>query len=225
MARVERAYGGRRKIVWFEIFAGEKAARLYDGEYLPDETLAALLRFAVSIKGPLATPSGGGMRSLNVAIRQRLDLFACVRPVRYFAGVDSPLKNPEKMDVTVFRENTEDIYAGIEWEAQSEGARRGDRLFARRDGGDGDSLSGHFGDRHQADFARGIAPLDRQGRRLRAFSRPQKRDFGAQGEHYEVHRGRLYALGLRVGGGARGEDAGGRPVDDDAASGRRRVGD
>ena len=121
---VERAYGGRRKIVWFEIFAGEKAARLYDGEYLPDETLAALLRFAVSIKGPLATPSGGGMRSLNVAIRQRLDLFACVRPVRYFAGVDSPLKNPEKMDVTVFRENTEDIYAGIEWEAQSEGARR-----------------------------------------------------------------------------------------------------
>ena len=121
---VKSAYDGARQIRWMEIYAGEKAARLYDGEWLPEETLRAMREYVVSIKGPLSTPTGGGMRSLNVAIRQTMDLYACVRPVRYFAGVQSPLKNPEKTDMIVFRENAEDIYAGIEWEAKSAGAQQ-----------------------------------------------------------------------------------------------------
>ena len=124
-AAVQNAYGGKRKIMWMEIYAGEKAAKLSGGgDWLPKETLNAMRDFAVSIKGPLATPTGGGIRSLNVAIRQTLDLYACVRPVRYFPGVESPLKNPEKTGMTIFRENTEDIYAGIEWEAQSAEAKK-----------------------------------------------------------------------------------------------------
>lgn len=124
-AAVQNAYGEKRKIAWMEIYAGEKAAKLYGGEnWLPEETLQAMRDFAVSIKGPLATPTGGGIRSLNVAIRQTMDLYACVRPVRYFAGVESPLKNPEKTAMTIFRENAEDIYAGIEWEAQSAEAKK-----------------------------------------------------------------------------------------------------
>ena len=121
---VKSAYDGARQIRWMEIYAGEKAARLYDGEWLPEETLRAMREYVVSIKGPLSTPTGGGMRSLNVAIRQTMDLYACVRPVRYFTGVQSPLKNPEKTDMIVFRENAEDIYAGIEWEAKSAGAQQ-----------------------------------------------------------------------------------------------------
>ncbi|MBE3562898.1 MAG: NADP-dependent isocitrate dehydrogenase [Hydrogenibacillus schlegelii] len=117
-AAVEKAYGGRRKIVWFEIFAGEKAYRTF-GEWLPDDTLAAVREYLVAIKGPLTTPVGGGIRSLNVALRQELDLYACVRPVRHFRGVPSPVKRPELVDMVVFRENTEDIYAGIEWPAGS----------------------------------------------------------------------------------------------------------
>ena len=124
-AAVKNAYGGKREISWMEIFAGEKAAKLYGGDnWLPEETLQAMRDYAVSIKGPLATPTGGGIRSLNVAIRQTMDLYACVRPVRYFPGVESPLKNPEKTDMTIFRENAEDIYAGIEWEAQSAEAKK-----------------------------------------------------------------------------------------------------
>ena len=121
---VKSAYDGERQIRWMEIYAGEKAARLYDGEWLPEETLRAMREYVVSIKGPLSTPTGGGMRSLNVTIRQTMDLYACVRPVRYFTGVQSPLKNPEKTDMIVFRENAEDIYAGIEWEAKSAGAQQ-----------------------------------------------------------------------------------------------------
>ena len=121
---VKSAYDGARQIRWMEIYAGEKAARLYDGEWLPEETLRAMREYVVSIKGPLSTPTGGGMRSLNVTIRQTMDLYACVRPVRYFTGVQSPLKNPEKTDMIVFRENAEDIYAGIEWEAKSAGAQQ-----------------------------------------------------------------------------------------------------
>ena len=124
-AAVEKAYGGARKIAWMEIYAGEKAAKIYGGEaWLPQDTLDAMRDYAVSIKGPLATPTGGGIRSLNVAIRQHLDLYACVRPVRYFAGVESPLKNPQHTDMVIFRENTEDIYAGIEWQAGTEEARK-----------------------------------------------------------------------------------------------------
>jgi len=116
-AAVQKAYGGKRKVQWIEIFAGEKAASLYDGNYFPDETLAAIKEFIVAIKGPLTTPVGGCFRSLNVALRQELDLYACVRPVRYFPGVPSPLRHPEEVDVVIFRENTEDVYAGIEYKA------------------------------------------------------------------------------------------------------------
>ena len=113
-AAVELVYGGKRKIAWFEVFAGEKAFNEFK-QWLPDETVEAVRDFRISIKGPLTTPVGGGIRSLNVALRQILDLYACVRPVRYFQGVSSPVKHPERMDVIVFRENTEDIYIGIEW--------------------------------------------------------------------------------------------------------------
>jgi isocitrate dehydrogenase len=122
-AAVHKAYGGRRQIAWMEIFAGEKANRLYRGDvWLPEETLQAVREFVVSIKGPLTTPVGGGIRSLNVALRQELDLFVCLRPVRYFKGTPSPLREPQHTDMVIFRENSEDIYAGIEWEAGSEEA-------------------------------------------------------------------------------------------------------
>jgi len=120
-AAVEKAYGGERKIVWYEILAGEKAFE-QTGEWLPEDTLLAIEEFVVAIKGPLTTPVGGGIRSLNVALRQRLDLYACVRPVRYFTGVPSPVVAPEKLDVVVFRENTEDIYLGVEFKADTEDA-------------------------------------------------------------------------------------------------------
>lgn len=113
---VEKAYGSQRKVVWKEVLAGKKAAD-QTGDWLPDETLATIKDCLVAIKGPLETPVGEGIRSLNVALRQELDLYACLRPVRYFKGVPSPLKHPEKTDITIFRENTEDIYAGIEWES------------------------------------------------------------------------------------------------------------
>jgi len=118
-AAVEKAYGGKRKVHWCEVFMGEKAAGIYDGDYFPDESLAALRDLVVSIKGPLTTPVGGGFRSLNVSLRSALDLYACVRPVRYYPGVPSPLKNPELVDVVLFRENTEDVYSGIEYPAGS----------------------------------------------------------------------------------------------------------
>lgn len=124
-AAVKQAYGGKRAISWMEIYAGEKATRLYDPDtWLPDETLAAAKEFVVSIKGPLTTPVSGGIRSINVALRQLLDLYVCLRPVRYFQGVPSPVRHPEKVDMTIFRENSEDIYAGIEWEAQTKEARK-----------------------------------------------------------------------------------------------------
>jgi isocitrate dehydrogenase len=122
-AAVERAYGGRRRVAWFEVFAGEKAFNTF-GEWLPNDTVDAIRDFRVAIKGPLTTPVGGGIRSLNVALRQILDLYACVRPVRYFEGVPSPVRHPEKMDVVIFRENTEDVYIGIEWKSGTPEARK-----------------------------------------------------------------------------------------------------
>ncbi len=121
-AAVEKAYGGRRKIAWMEIYSGEKAAELYDGNYMPEETFDAMREYLVGIKGPLTTPIGGGFRSLNVTLRQVLDLYACVRPVLYIPGTPSPMREPEKMDIIIFRENTEDVYSGVEWPAGSEGA-------------------------------------------------------------------------------------------------------
>lgn len=124
-AAVAKAYGGQRKIAWMEVFAGEKSTRIYGPDvWLPDETLDVVKEYVVSIKGPLTTPVGGGIRSLNVALRQQLDLYVCLRPVRYFKGVPSPVREPEKTDMVIFRENSEDIYAGIEWEAGSEGAKK-----------------------------------------------------------------------------------------------------
>jgi isocitrate dehydrogenase len=117
-AAVKKAYGGKREIVWFEVYAGEKANKVYEKEiWLPDDTLKAITEYRVGIKGPLTTPVGGGFRSINVALRQMMDLYACVRPVQYFTGVPSPVKKPELVDMVIFRENTEDIYAGIEYKA------------------------------------------------------------------------------------------------------------
>ena len=124
-AAVQKAYQGQRSIAWMEVYAGEKSTRIYGNDvWLPKETLEAVREFVVSIKGPLTTPVGGGIRSLNVALRQELDLYVCLRPVRYYAGTPSPLKEPEKTDMVIFRENSEDIYAGIEWAARSAEAQK-----------------------------------------------------------------------------------------------------
>ncbi|MGB7816398.1 MAG: NADP-dependent isocitrate dehydrogenase [Methylotenera sp.] len=124
-AAVSKAYGGARKIAWMEVFAGEKATKVYDANtWLPTETMKAVRDYVISIKGPLTTPVGGGIRSLNVTLRQELDLYVCLRPVQYFTGVPSPVKHPEKTDMVIFRENTEDIYAGIEWAAGTDEAEK-----------------------------------------------------------------------------------------------------
>ncbi|MDP3187999.1 NADP-dependent isocitrate dehydrogenase [Limnobacter sp.] len=124
-AAVAKAYGGKRKISWMEIYAGEKSTKVYGPDvWLPEETLQVLKDYVVSVKGPLTTPVGGGIRSINVALRQQLDLYVCLRPVRYFAGVPSPVKEPHKTDMVIFRENSEDIYAGIEYEAETDKAKK-----------------------------------------------------------------------------------------------------
>ena len=133
-AAVEKAYGGKREISWMEIYAGEKAAGIYDGNYMPEETFEALREYLIGIKGPLTTPVGGGFRSLNVTLRQVLDLYSCIRPVRWFEGVPSPVKKPQDVDVVIFRENTEDIYAGIEFEAGTEENEKLATVPARRNG-------------------------------------------------------------------------------------------
>jgi isocitrate dehydrogenase len=155
-AAVARAYDGAREVAWMEIFAGEKATREYgSGQFLPEETVDALRRFVVSIKGPLATPIGGGFRSLNVSIRQALDLYACVRPIRYFPGVQTPLKDSELVSMVVFRENTEDIYSGIEWPA---GSPEGLKLIKFLQ----DEL-GVTGIRFPSSAGLGIKPVSREG--------------------------------------------------------------
>src|SRR5690606_41706224 len=151
-AAVEKAYDGQRRIEWMEIYAGEKAYRV-TGEWLPDETLDALRAFRVGIKGPLTTPVGGGIRSLNVTLRQVLDLYACVRPVRYIPGTPSPMREPEKMDIVIYRENTEDVYSGIEWPAESAGAQALIRY-----------MSEELGKEIRPDPAIGIKPVSEFGR-------------------------------------------------------------
>ena len=154
---VEKAYGGKCKITWFEIFAGEKALGVYgDDQWLPQDTLDAIEDHVVSIKGPLTTPVGGGIRSLNVAIRQKLDLYACVRPVRYFDGVASPVKSPEKLNVVIFRENTEDVYAGIEWK---EGSKEAEALIRHLNSGPAKGL----GKTIRTDSGIGIKPISVTG--------------------------------------------------------------
>ncbi len=134
-AAVEKAYAGKRKISWMEVFAGEKATQVYDSEtWLPEETLNAVRDYVVSIKGPLTTPVGGGIRSLNVALRQQLDLYVCLRPVRWFDGVPSPVKRPQDTDMVIFRENSEDIYAGVEWQAGTPEADKVIKFFTEEMG-------------------------------------------------------------------------------------------
>src|SRR5712675_3363567 len=127
-AAVQKAFGGRRKIAWMEVYAGEKSFKQFNS-WLPDDTVEAFREYYVGIKGPLTTPVGGGIRSLNVALRQLLDLYVCLRPVRWYKGVPSPVKHPEKVDIVIFRENTEDIYAGIEFEAGTEDNKKFLELF------------------------------------------------------------------------------------------------
>lgn len=155
-AAVEKAYGGARRIAWMEVYAGEKATQVYGPDtWLPDETLEAVRRYVVSIKGPLTTPVGGGIRSLNVALRQQLDLYVCLRPVRWFAGVPSPVIRPDEVDMVIFRENSEDIYAGIEWQA---GSPEADRLIRFLKDEMGVSRL-----RFEQDCGIGIKPVSREG--------------------------------------------------------------
>ncbi len=186
-AAVEKAYGGKRAIRWFEIFAGEKAFRQFN-TWLPDDSVAAARDLRVSIKGPLTTPVGGGIRSLNVALRQILDLYACVRPVKYYQGVPSPVKHPEKLDIVIFRENTEDVYAGIEFKQGSEDAARliaflnDDLLQGRQEKGArrfGRWHQAHLHLRHQAAGALRHPQRDGDG--------PQNGHARPQGQHPEVH--------------------------------------
>ncbi len=155
-AAVDKAYGGRRRISWMEVYAGEKANNLMN-TWLPDETVAACREYLVSIKGPLTTPIGGGIRSLNVALRQMLDLYVCLRPVRWFVGVPSPVRAPEKVDMVIFRENTEDIYAGIEFEAGSADNKKFLELFKQ-------AFPKHYGKiRFPESTGIGIKPISREG--------------------------------------------------------------
>ncbi len=152
-AAIEKAYGGRRKIEWMEVFAGEKAITVYgENVWLPDETIEAIKEFVVAIKGPLTTPVGGGIRSLNVALRQILDLFACVRPVKYYDGTPSPVKRPQDLSIVIFRENTEDVYAGIEFKAETE---ENEKLI--------EFINTNFNKKIRLDSGIGIKPISKFG--------------------------------------------------------------
>src|ERR671935_2260150 len=150
-AAVANAYGGRRRLAWFEVLAGEKAKN-QTGEWLPNDTLEAVKAYKVAIKGPLTTPVGGGIRSLNVTLRQVLDLYACIRPVRYFTGTPAPVTHPERMNVVIFRENTEDVYAGIEW---ARGTPQAEKII--------EFLSKEMGKRIAIDSGVGIKPISETG--------------------------------------------------------------
>src|SRR5829696_903142 len=150
-AAVNKAYGGKRQLSWMEVYAGEKSLKLFDS-WLPDDTIAAFREYYVGIKGPLTTPVGGGIRSLNVALRQLLDLYVCLRPVRWYAGVPSPVKHPERVDMVIFRENTEDIYAGIEY---ASGTPEAQKII--------EILKKEFGWDIRADSGVGIKPISETG--------------------------------------------------------------
>ena len=194
-AAVQKAYEGANAASPGWGLAGEKAFAT-TGEWLPESTLEAIQRYRVAIKGPLTTPVGGGIRSLNVTLRQRLDLYACVRPVRYIRGVPSPLVHPEHTDMVIFRENTEDVYAGIEWPAGSEAARKVVHFLR-------EEMKANLHD----DQAIGIKPMSRRATQrlvrlaLRYAHRPRarQRHFRPQGQHHEVHGRRVQRVGLRAG--------------------------
>jgi NADP-dependent isocitrate dehydrogenase len=200
MPRSPSAYGGKRRIHWMEVYAGEKSTQVYGPDvWLPEETLAALREYVVSIKGPLTTPVGGGIRSLNVALRQELDLYVCLRPVQYFEGVPSPVKEPHKTNMVIFRENSEDIYAGIEYEAESDKAKKLIKFLMEE--------MGVTKIRFPATSGIGIKPVSREGTERLVRKAIQyaidndkpERDDRAQGQHHEIHRRRLPRLGLRAG--------------------------
>ena len=202
-AAVEKAYGGEKKVSWFEVFAGETAKNKFDN-WLPDETVEAFREYLVGIKGPLTTPVGGGIRSLNVALRQMLDLYVCLRPVQYFQGVPSPVKKPERVDMVIFRENTEDIYAGIDWQAGSAQAVKFLEWLKAESPKDfakvrfGAEAIEHRGHRHQAGEQAGHGAARARGHPVRDRSAQEIGHVRAQGEHHEVHRGRVPRLGLRT---------------------------
>ena len=196
-AAVEKAYGDERQIAGCRSTPASGGRSLRRRRLLPEETLDALQRYVVSIKGPLATPTGGGIRSLNVAIRQTLDLYACVRPIRYFPGVQTPMKDSDLVDMTIFRENTEDIYAGIEYPTGSQEVQKLIHFLQTELGVTEDSLPGEFRNRHQAGFARGLGAPGSQSDPALYRSRSGLGDAGAQGQHHEVHRGRVLPVGLR----------------------------
>ena len=178
-AAVEKAYGGKRQIAWYEVYAGEKAFNKF-GSWLPDDTVEAIAEYCVAIKGPLTTPVGGGIRSLNVTLRQVLDLYACVRPVRYFDGVPSPVKHPERVDVVIFRENTEDVYAGIEFPMGSDRAKE---IIAL--------LNGKYGFKVREDSGIGIKPMSPTGtKRLVRRAIQYALDFGRPSVSL-VHKGNI----------------------------------
>ncbi len=152
-AAIEKAYHGKKQVSWMEVYCGEKAAGIYDGDYMPQETFDALSEFKVGIKGPLTTPVGGGLRSLNVTLRQVLDLYQCIRPVRYYNGVPSPLKHPEEVDVVIFRENTEDIYAGIEFEAGTPEQAKLEKFLREEMGAEGFFANSGLGIKPISEFA------------------------------------------------------------------------
>ena len=202
-AAVQKAYGGTRKIAWMEVYTGEKSFK-QSKTWLPDDTVEAFREYYVGIKGPLTTPVGGGIRSLNVALRQLLDLYVCLRPVRWYRGVPSPVRQPEKIDMVIFRENTEDIYAGIEYVAGSPEARKLlefiEREFPKdfkkiRFGAEADRRS-----RGRHRFETDQPARDRTARpqrdRVRHQIRAQERHPRAQGQHHEVHRRGVPRLGL-----------------------------
>ena len=197
-AAVEKAYGGKRRSPGTRCTpARRRTTSSTTG--CPDETVEAFRTYLVGIKGPLTTPIGGGIRSLNVALRQLLDLYVCLRPVRWFQGVPSPVKRPQDVDMVIFRENTEDIYAGIEFEAESDGREEDPRLHREGvpEGLQEGPLPGHDGHRHQAGEPRGDRAPRARGDRVRARQQAEERHVRPQGQHHEVHRGRVHALGLR----------------------------
>ena len=178
-AAVEKAYGGKRSVEWYEVLAGEKSYRK-NGEWLPDDTVKATVDFRVSIKGPLTTPVGGGIRSLNVALRQLMDLYQCIRPVKYYAGVPSPVKHPEKLNVVIFRENTEDIYAGIEFREGTRGGGEADCIRQRRDAeGNEEAGAAGLGRGDQADLDYRVEAAGAGGDPVCAEGRAQDGDAGA----------------------------------------------
>ena len=204
-AAVAQAYKGRRKIAWAEVYAGEKAQAVYGKDcppnLLPTETLDVIREYLVAIKGPLTTPVGEGFRSLNVTLRQELDLYVCLRPVRWFKGVPSPVKHPEKIDMVIFRENTEDIYAGIEWVQGSPEAKKVIAFLQNEMGVKKIRFPNTSSIGIKPISKEGSERLIRAGHALRHREQPQERDPGAQGQYPEVHRGHVHEVGLRAGQG------------------------